>query len=314
MVEEKPNRAIEEFPPPSQQILYKEKLFQTLEDWKNSLEEGELARHTQHYFGLSNPERNADHQNLMEQKKKMFNRYEGIRLDIGRSNLVVNGGKVWVSFNQRFSSNSMDSLGRKDLQMVRDGREWKIRYERFKLKDFHEKDGPSVVSAGIKPMGADNEDIASPYVVHVTSHVTHEEARKTVDKLRKAGYDAYLTELKVTKSKRIYRVYVGRYSNWDLASESAMELRNLKFCENSIPSPHPWTIQVGNFLSSDDAEEKLDSLRILGLSPFLFTISESAFSFPAFRVYLGAFIKENQARQMMADLELLEIPHTLVTP
>jgi cell division septation protein DedD len=151
-------------------------------------------------------------------------------------------------------------------------------------------------------------------VIHVTSYLTQKEARETIAKLRKAGYDAYLVTLRVSKSKRIFRVYVGRYSNWDIARELAMELRNHKFGENAIPSPHPWVIQVGNFLSSDDAEEKLDSMRILGFSPFLFSVSEADFSFPTFRVYLGAFIKKNQARQMMEELERLEIPHTLVTP
>jgi cell division septation protein DedD len=163
-------------------------------------------------------------------------------------------------------------------------------------------------------MGIDKENVASPYVIHVTTYLTQEDARNTINKLRKAGYDAYSATLRISSSKRIYRVYVGRYSSWEVARRLAMELRNYKVSENAIPSPHAWVIQVGSFLSSNDAEEKVDSMRTLGFSPFLFVVSDENFSFPMFRVYLGAFIKNNQARQMMEDLKQLGIPHTLVSP
>jgi len=311
-IEEESSPVIEEYPPPSQQVQDKEKLFLALEDWKNTWEKGDFDGHIQHYFQQAG--HGEDHQNLISQKKKMFQRYQDVRLDVGRSSLVVNGGKVWVTFIQHFSSQSLDSLGRKDLQVVLEGKEWKIKNERFKLKSFLEKDYLAVTNVAIKPKSVDEENIASPYVIHVNSYLTQKEARKTVGKLRKAGYDAYSAAIRVSKSKRIYRVYVGRYSSWGMVRDLAMEIRNHKFGENAIPSPHRWVIQVGNFLSSDDAEEKLDSMRIQGLSPFLFTVSEADFSFPTFRVYLGAFIKKNHARQMIESLELLEIPHTLVTP
>jgi hypothetical protein len=157
--EEESNHAIEEYPPPSQQVLDKEKLFLALEDWKNTWEEGDFDGHIQHYFEPANPGHGVDHQNLVSQKKKMFQRYQGVRLDVGRSHMMVRGGKVWVTFSQQFSSQSMDSLGRKDLQMVREDREWKIYNERFKLKSFLEKDSLSVVNVAIKPMEVDKENV-----------------------------------------------------------------------------------------------------------------------------------------------------------
>lgn len=313
-VEEKSNLAIEEYPPPSQQVLDKEKLFLVLEDWKYTWEEGDDDGHIQHYFVPGNSEHGVGRLNLISQKKKMFQRYPDVRLDVGRSNLIVNGGKVWVSFSQYFSSQSMESMGRKELQMVLEDGEWKIHSERFKLKKFLEKDGLLASNVAIKSMGIDKENVASPYVIHVTTYLTQEDARNTINKLRKAGYDAYSATLRISSSKRIYRVYVGRYSSWEVARRLAMELRNYKVSENAIPSPHAWVIQVGSFLSSNDAEEKVDSMRTLGFSPFLFVVSDENFSFPMFRVYLGAFIKNNQARQMMEDLKQLGIPHTLVSP
>ena len=54
-----------------------------------------------------------------------------------------------------------------------------------------------------------------PFIIHVSSHSNKPEAISTSNSLRKNGYDAYTAPVRVSIDIQIYRVYTGRFSNWD---------------------------------------------------------------------------------------------------
>ena len=311
---EEPAEAIEEARLPSRKSLDKTKVFELLQGWKNSWEKGDLDAHLGHFSRSSDQDDSRGAQDLKFLKKRIFDRYKGVRLDIHRANLILNGGRVWVSFYQGFSSETMDSFGRKDIEVAREGSEWKIVNERFKLRDYREKEN-SYQGETREGSAFHSERVTnSPYVIHVSSHVTVAEALRVVHRLREQGYNSYLSDMKISKTRKIYRVYVGRFTDWNLTREFAFTLRNLKIGENAIPTQHPYAILAGEYGSESEANERVDALRIQGLSPFLFSASEDGFSVPVFKVYLGAFMKKKDASAIAKQLQELSIAHSIVFP
>lgn len=311
---EEPAETIEEARLPSRKSLDKIKVFELLQSWKNSWEKGDLDAHLEHFSRSSQQHDSRGAQDLKFLKKRIFDRYKGVRLDIHRANLILNGGRVWVSFYQRFSSETMDSFGRKDIEVAREGSEWKIVNERFKLRDYREKENAYQGETREESAFHSERVTNSPYVIHVSSHVTATEALRVVHRLREQGYNSYLSDMKISKTRKIYRVYVGRFTDWNLTREFSFTLRNLKIGENAIPTQHPYAILAGEYGSENEANERVDSLRIQGLSPFLFSASEDGFSVPVFKVYLGAFMKKKDASMISKQLQQLGIAYSLVSP
>jgi cell division septation protein DedD len=313
-VPEEEEASIEEVSPPSQQTFDKMEIFDLLRNWKRSWEEGDLPGHMENFSLESNLNGGRGGQNLRSMKKRMFQRYREVQLDIHRSSLFLKGGRFWVSFYQGFSSEKIDSFGRKEIEIIRDDKSWKIANERFKLKRYREKENLSLQDASESEEMVTEKVMDSPFVIHVSSHISARESGEVIGELRNEGYNAYLSFVKISPTRNIYRVYVGRFTDWDLARELALDLRSLKIGEHAIPTQHPYAVEVGDYSSEEDAAEKMDSLRAQGLSPFLFTTSEDGFFSPRFRVYLGAFIKAAEAVTLAEALQEMEIPHSIVTP
>ena len=107
------------------------------------------------------------------------------------------------------------------------------------------------------------------FVIHVSSHSNKPEAISTSKSLRKNGCDAYTAPVRVSIDIQIYRVYIGRFANWDQAHRVVQSLRGKRLAGHATAIPYPFTLRVGEVGSIVQARELIEKLRLKEISSFL---------------------------------------------
>jgi cell division septation protein DedD len=141
-----------------------------------------------------------------------------------------------------------------------------------------------------------------PFVIHVFSHSNKPEAISTSNSLRKNGYNAYTAPVRVSIDIQIYRVYIGRFANWDHAHRVVQTLRGKRLVGYATAIPYPFTLRVGGVGSIVEAKELIEKLILKGISSFL-SIKSGEFEGIEFEVFVGAFKKSDNAFWLMKMLE-----------
>ena len=59
---------------------------------------------------------------------------------------------------------------------------------------------------------------------------------------------------------QIYRVYIGRFSNWDQAHRVVQTLRGKRLAGHATAIPYPFTLRVGEVGSIVEARELIEKL------------------------------------------------------
>ena len=108
----------QEIPLPLESEEEKKMIFEMLQKWKTSWENGDLEQHLALLADQTTDSFSEDIANLRFLKKRMFARHKNIKLGIKQASLVLMGGQPMVSFGQSFSSGTMESYGRKDVGIV----------------------------------------------------------------------------------------------------------------------------------------------------------------------------------------------------
>ena len=107
------------------------------------------------------------------------------------------------------------------------------------------------------------------FVIHVSSHSNKPEAISASNNLRENGYNAYTAPVRVSKDIQIYRVYIGRFANWDQAHRVVQSLRGKRLAGHATAIPYPFTLRVGEVGSIVQARELIEKLRLKEISSFL---------------------------------------------
>jgi len=309
--------SIQEIPLPSENEDEKKMIFEMLRDWKQTWENGDLDRHLTHFSNQSFSHLERDFADLRTVKKRMFDRHKKVKLRIQQASLILNEGRTMVSFGQSFSSGKMESYGRKDICVVWEDGAWKILKEKFKVNEYLEK-YESYSGDGAPKTGEDifsrERTVSVPFVIHASSHLDYQMATRAVNQLRRLGFNAYSSPVNISRNRKIFRVYVGRFPSMDLAQELASKLKRYAFSRYAIPVKYPYTFMMGEFGLENEAETLIFNLRSMGFSPLLFTISEREFLNPRFRVFLGAFATENNAVKLSDVSKNEDLSYKLVAP
>jgi hypothetical protein len=289
-------------------------IFSVLADWQESWEEGNLPRHLAHFATQNGKQEGELSKHLTDFKAKMLRTHKEVRLKISNSIIYHKTGGTWVSFSQKFSSDKMESVGRKDIALIREEGEWKIISEKFSVYEHAQKtaEGATVALSTENNSGAGS--VASPYVIHVSSHLDISTSTRVVNELRRKGLSAYLTPIPIDDKRKIYRVYVGRYNFLDVAREVTRQIRKLSIGKYAIPASAPYVLESGNYADEKKAREQIKLLRKKKLSPFLFITADKNFSQPRFRVLLGAFRQPESASKLSEHLSTLDVSFTASQP
>jgi len=305
----------EEIPLPSESEDEKKMIFEMLRYWKQSWENGDLDQHLTHFASQQSSQPENSFTDLRFLKKRMFNRHHQVKLRIQQASLVLNEGQTMVSFGQSFSSGKMESHGLKDIGVVWENGAWKILKEKFKVNEYLEKHASDdQAPPATEEVFSRERTVSAPFVIHASSHLDFPMATQAVNQLRRLGFNAYSFPINISRSKRIFRVYVGRFPSQNLARELASKLKRYAFSRYAIPVKSPYTLMMGEFEIEDEAETLILNLRSLGFSPLLFTFSEKEFLNPRFRVFLGAFATEKDTAKLSQELQAKNLSHELMAP
>jgi SPOR domain len=306
----------QEIPLPFESEEEKKMIFEMLQKWKTSWENGDLEQHLALLADQTTGSFSRDIANLRFLKKRMFARHKNIRLGIKQASLVLKGGQPVVSFGQSFSSGTMESYGRKDVGIVWENGAWKILKEKFKVNEYLEKPeaSPDVAATPSEEIFSKERNLAVAFTIHASSHLDYQMATQAVNELRKLGFNAYSSPVNISRKRKIYRVYIGRFASLDLAQELVLELRKYSISRHAISVKKPYAFLMGEYDQENEAESLILDLRSMGLSPLLFTFSEKEFLNPKFRVLLGAFTKKKDAALLSDELNARQLSFKLMAP
>ncbi|MEE9259086.1 MAG: SPOR domain-containing protein [Nitrospinaceae bacterium] len=301
---------------PSEQDSNLAQMFEVLGDWKASWEEGDFDRHQAHFFKGLGGKKSDSYLRLKSFKQRMFKLHKQVEIHTASPVLVRMMDHPTVTLEQSFSSQRMESLGRKDLRLTWEGLEWKIISEKFKVKNFREKRNPSPFAdlKKTEPEFSLSEKLNSPLVIHASSHLDFPTATRVVNELRRKGLNAYSCPLYLSATRKIYRVYVGRIPDWELAQKLTVQIRKLSVGRFAVPMRIPYAIEAGSFRSEKEAKEKILSLRAQRISPFIFVTGGKDFKEPQFRVLIGAFAQPERAGRLLKEYREMGVSASLIEP
>ncbi len=294
-----------------------EGLFRLLEDWKTSWESGDLERHLSH-FTDGTPEREEDwlkerYAYLADYKRKIFQDNKNVKVDIGKP-VVEKRRSYWlISFDQNFRSDSSENAGRKTLKLVRRDGDWKILNEWIHLrksggakKDLEEQKESVADAAG--PM-------ESPFVVHISDHDDLDSATRAVNQLRRKGYGAYSSLAGGDgEGKRLYQVFVGRFSDWDETERVTKSVRRMDAGKSAAPVRFPYTLETGTFTNDREAIEFVKALRGKGFSSYLHRSFANGAGSMQIKVMAGAYRGKKELEAATLEMQIKGIAYSIAAP
>jgi hypothetical protein len=248
---------------------------------------------------------------FLNNKKLLLARYPKPHLETSSKFVVLKEGVPMVCFTQAFSSEKLKSRGLKELEWTRSSSGWKIRGENF--YEWFSHSGEQSLGNYAGSEHSVNADRTLSFVIHVSSHSNKAGALSLTNQLRKNGFDAYWAPFRMSMDTFIYRVYVGRFSDWNQAHSVVRILRKKPFGRHATAIPYSLALKVGESDSLQDARMILESLRKVGLSGLLLV----SYSEPLgihFRVVVGAFKKAYNATWMLQQLKQFGFAGELISP
>ena len=297
---------ISEIPLPSERLEDLADLFEQVRGWQATWEKMELEEHLAYYQVLEgeNP--------FMISKKQLLARYPTKpHLETSSRFMVLKEGAPMVFFTQAFSSENLKSWGLKELEWTRSPSGWKIRRENFYEWFSHSGEESFENEAGLKDSVSAVKNLS--FVIHVSSHSNKTAALSLTNQLRENGFDAYWAPVRMSADTFIYRVYVGRFSDWNQAHRVVRILRKKPFGGHSTAIPYPLALKVGETNTLQEARVILESLRKSGLSGLLLASYDEPTG-THFRVVVGAFKKAGNATWMRQQLKRSGFAGELISP
>ena len=297
---------IAEIPLPSERLEDLADLFEQVRGWQATWEKMELEEHLAYYQVLEgeNP--------FMISKKQLLARYPTKpHLETSSRFMVLKEGAPMVFFTQAFSSENLKSWGLKELEWTRSPSGWKIRRENFYEWFSHSGEESFENEAGLKDSVSAVKNLS--FVIHVSSHSNKTAALSLTNQLRENGFDAYWAPVRMSADTFIYRVYVGRFSDWNQAHRVVRILRKKPFGGHSTAIPYPLALKVGETNTLQEARVILESLRKSGLSGLLLASYDEPTG-THFRVVVGAFKKAGNATWIRQQLKRSGFAGELISP
>mgnify|MGYP000194502518 CR=1 FL=1 len=298
---------IPEIPLPSERLEDHADLFEQVTGWQTTWENMDIEGHLAYYqdLGTENPSQ--------IRKKRFLARHPEPHLETSSKMLVLKEGNPLVFFEQEFYSETLKSRGLKEQEWTRTHSGWKIRGEKFYELSAQSAREPLANPDDLKARVNTEKTIKLSFVIHVSSHANESSVVSLTNRLRQNGFDAYWVSVRISKEIQIYRVYVGRFSDWNQAQRVVRILRKKPFGGHATAIPYRFALQVGEANSLIEARMLLESLRKSGLSGLLLV----SYGEPAgihFRVVVGAFKKADNATWILQQLKQSGFIGKLISP
>ena len=298
------DKTLVEIPLPVENLEGIADLFEQVKAWQSTWVKMDVERH----LGFYQPLENANSSRL--KKERFFSLYPTPHLITSSKILALKEGEPLIFFEQDFSSNNVPVKGLKELEWRRPQSAWKVYKET--LYEPPSRSMPHPLK-GLEEQNDGKKMIALSYVVHVASHDDQVTAINFVNRLREGGFDAYWVPVKISKETGFYRVYLGRFANWEQAERMVEILKKRKFGLYATAIPYPFALQVGEVATLTEARALLVSLRKSGFSGLLL-VSYDESAGVHYRVLVGAYKKAVNTTWMLRKLEQSGYAGKLVSP
>jgi cell division septation protein DedD len=305
--EESTEKSVPEVPLPSERLEDYADLFDRVIGWQTTWENMDIEGHLAYYNDLKteNP--------FLVRKKRFLSRHPKPHLETSSKVLVMKEGIPIVFFEQKFTSETLKSLGLKELEWTRSQSVWKINGEKFHQNFSLSEKAPLANQKGLPTPEDEEKTTKLSFVIHVSSHANESVAVSLSNRLRTNGFDAYWVPVRISKEIQIYRVYVGRFSDWNQAHRVVRILRKKSFGGHATAIPYPLALQVGEASSLAEARMLLESLRKSGISGLLLVSHKESVGI-LFRVVVGAYKKAGNATWMLQQLKQSGFVSKLISP
>ncbi len=301
--------------PPDQKL--QQAIHGRVEAWRSSWEKGDLEAHLALFSKQPAKSKKFRGPAYWKRfKRMMFKRHKQVRLKIGKPLVILHKDWAFVGFDQWFDSNRMQSFGRKTLEWVREGDDWKIANEHFAVKKFFNKlkESGSDTRAVTEADFSKPESLTNPIVVHASTKLNLAAAVTVLNALRDQGFHAYIAPLYVTPVKKIYRVLVSRFSDWGNAEDLTRAIRRIPSARFAAPKRFPFSLKAGEYLKESEANAAVEGLRKKGISSYQLSAGGGNFPNPVVQVLVGAFLEKENALRYAGELKKAGVAVDLVSP
>ena len=289
---------VKAIPLPGENIMATNEITGILSKWENSWENNDLKKHFSYYSKdfLSNNYlgKNIGLAGWKRYKTRITNKTKNIKIDIKNIHIRREGNQIIVSFLQKFSSDTLISFGTKTIIFKKTDNQWKITKEEFK------KTKDKIVYK------------KHPYVVHTSSHAKWAVAVQATNRLREAGYAAYLVKSFLPGKGAWFRVVIDRFRTKREAKLLARKLVKKKISKHASVLKLPYAISIGSFKSEEEAYQTLQNFRKKRYSPYLF--SAGAGKEVMHHIIVGGYEKKEQVNRISKILTIKEVPHKIILP
>jgi succinoglycan biosynthesis transport protein ExoP len=144
--------------------------------------------------------------------------------------------------------------------------------------------------------------VTYPFSLFLGSVPHLDQAEQGVSKYRRSGLPVYYTEVALSKGIW-YRLYAGTFES----EEQAERFKKEKELEGAEVKETPFANLIGTFTSKDKLEGKIQSLKGLGVSPYVISEADGKA-----RLLVGAFQNEERARRQYEELKSKGIENQVV--
>ena len=290
-----------ELPLPGENLLGTDEITRIINEWKESWKNKDMEKHFSYYSKNFLSENYLDKNIDLAGWKKYISRLtkdnSGISIDIKRVHIRKEGGKVIVSFLQKFSSDRFVSFGDKTIAFEKKSDEWKINHELFKISENEKLNAIGQIY---------------PYVVHTSSHINRTKALIAANRLKKAGYSAYIAKSLIPQKGQWHRVLVDRFRTKKAAYLLAYKLVGDKISDYARVIKLPFAISLGSYEKEEEAYEILKSFRKKNYSPYLFSSGEE--NEITHHVLIGSYRSKEQAQEVSDMLVENGVAHKVFRP
>lgn len=145
----------------------------------------------------------------------------------------------------------------------------------------------------------------APYSLHVGSFQDAAAARGAVERLRRAGYTAFLAPVSLPARGRWHRVYLGSFADSTVAARTLEEVLGQSLVPEGIVRATPWTFEIGSYPSPEAAQQRIAVLGGEGISAYAAGVNPV-------RVYAGAYASREEAELFARTLSASTAPAHLI--
>lgn len=269
-----------------------------LSGWQHSWENKDLKKHFSYYSKdfLSHNYRKTgiDLTGWKQYKSRITEQNNNINIDIKNLHIRKEGNKIIASFVQKFVSDSLISIGTKTITFEKKNEKWKITKETFRNEE--------------------TEIIYKqyPFVVHTSSHKEWAKAINAVNRLREAGFAAYLVKANIPGKGLWFRVVIDRFRSREDANLIARKLIKEGFSKYASILRLPYAISLGSFENEAKAYNSVQRFRKRKFSPYLFSRGEGKEIIH--HVLVGGYVNKEQAMKVSERLSKKRVPHEVILP